>query len=43
MTIGEVRPRAFAKPLLASRSVADPTFGPGKIVTIVPNVKERVS
>jgi hypothetical protein len=43
MTIDEVRPRAFAKRLLAAQSVADLIFGPGKIVTIVPNVKERVS
>jgi hypothetical protein len=43
MTISEVRPRAFAKQLLTSQSVADLTLGPGKIVTIVPNVKERVS
>jgi hypothetical protein len=43
MTIDEVRPRAFAMPSLPAQSVADLTFGPGKIVTIVPNVKERVS
>ena len=43
MNIGEVRPRAFAMQLAAAQSVADLTFGPGKIVTIVPNVKERVS
>jgi hypothetical protein len=41
MTIVETR--AFAMQLAASQSVADLTFGPGKIVTIVPNVKERVS
>ena len=41
MTIDEVETRAFAS--LAAQSVADLTFGPGKIVTIVPNVKERVS
>lgn len=43
MTIDEVKPRAFAMQLLAAQSVADLTLGPGKIVTIVPNVKERVS
>ena len=43
MTIDEVKPRAFAMQLLAAQSVADLTFGPGKIVTFVPNVKERVS
>ena len=32
MTIDEVRPRAFAMPLLAAQSVADLTFGPGKVV-----------
>jgi hypothetical protein len=37
MTIDEVRPHAFAKQLLAAQSVADLTFGPGKIVPTHPN------
>ena len=43
MTIGQVRPRAFAMRLLAAESVADLTLGPGKIVTFISRVKERVS
>jgi hypothetical protein len=43
MTIGEVETGAFAIQLAAAQSVADLTLGLGKIVTIVPNVKERVS
>ena len=37
MTVSEVKPRAFAMPLLAAQSVADLTFGPGKIVPTHPN------
>jgi hypothetical protein len=34
MTIDEVRPRAFAKRLLAAQSVADLTLGLGKVVYV---------
>lgn len=34
MTVSEVRPRAFAKRLLAAQSVADLTLGLGKVVYV---------
>ncbi len=43
MTIGEVKPRAFAMPFLAAQSVADLTLGLGKVVYIHLRSKERVS
>jgi hypothetical protein len=43
MTLSEARPLAFARQLLAAQSVADLTFGPGRVVYIHLQSKERVS